>query len=575
MTAARTWRHVWRSEWRWVTLWGLVLLTAVNAPILLGWIMDTEMHFGGSVYNVEDVNSYLATMRQGARGAWRYTNPYTPEDHRPSIVYLHYLLLGKLAAGSGLSLEATYNLARVLCGALLLGVVYLWVAHWTPAIAARRIAFLLIALSGGLGWLLLLLGQDRWFRSLPLDLISPEAYVTLTLYSAPHLALSTACLLLGILWVDQACRRTEGAYQRELQEERLGWDAHVRPALAGGVAFALVAQIGAFYLIVPAVVLGLDWLLTASRRRRLNGRALALIALSGILPAPLVAYNVWLFTQEPVYRAWSAQNQVRSLHPLHYLAGYAVLGALAGLAILAVQRRGRSVPTLPIAWLVAVPLLLALPLGLQRRLIIGAQVPLGLLAAQGLTYGLALPFGRSPLARRLSRHPRYSRRGLRRLLVAAVVLLTLPTPLLLLTVSSRQVLERAPPIYHPQAELAALDWLAGHSATQDTVLCAYATGNYLPARAGNRVVLGLGPQTVDLARKRAEVRTFYSASTADAWRQEILQRYDVAYLWYGPYERALGSKEGESIYDPSRARYLRPVFNQDGYRIYEVLLETR
>ena len=55
------------------------------------------MQFGGAVYNVEDVHSYLADMRQGWRGEWLFHNPYTPEDHPGSLIYLHYLLLGKVA----------------------------------------------------------------------------------------------------------------------------------------------------------------------------------------------------------------------------------------------------------------------------------------------------------------------------------------------------------------------------------------------------------------------------------------------------------------------------------------------
>jgi hypothetical protein len=215
--------------------------------------------------------------------------------------------------------------------------------------------------------------------------------------------------------------------------------------------------------------------------------------------------------------------------------------------------------------------LLALPLSVQRRLAIGIQVPLGLLAAQGLVYELVLPVGRSPWAR----HPRYTRQGLRRWLVAAVLLFTALTPILLLVASVRQVLERAPPIFHPRAELAALDWLAAHSTPQDTVLSAYPTGNYLPARAGNRVVLGLGPQTVNVERKRAEVRQFYSAEATDAWRRALLDQYGVAFVWFGPHERAPGRENPALGYDPGSAPYLRAVYDRDGYAIYEVQRENR
>jgi hypothetical protein len=152
-----------RQEWRWVAAWAALALLLANVPLLLGWSLSTpEMSFGGAVYDVEDVYSYLANMRQGWRGEWLYHNLYTPEDHPGSLIYLHYLLLGKAAAWSGLSLEATYHLARVACGALLLFVVYGFVARLTPHRAVRRVAFLLAAFSGGLGWLLIVLGRGDW-----------------------------------------------------------------------------------------------------------------------------------------------------------------------------------------------------------------------------------------------------------------------------------------------------------------------------------------------------------------------------------------------------------------------------
>jgi hypothetical protein len=447
-----------------------------------------------------------------------------------------------------------------------LGVVYHWIAHWTPAVAVRRVAFLLIAPSGGLGWLLVLLGQSNWLGSLALDWISPEAYVFLLLYTPPHWALAATCLLLGVLWVHQACRRTE-------RDGSLTWRAHLGPALAGGAAFALLAVVGAFYLPVPAAVLGTDWIVNAIRQRRPNWRALALIAVSGIAPSPLAAYTWWLFIRQPVYRTWSAQNQIPSLHPLHYLVGYAVLGALALLGLLVARRRRQTTQTLPLVWLAVTPILLALPFDMPRRLIIGAQVPLGLLAARGLVYGVALPLGRSVLAQRLAVHPRYSRHGLRRLLVAAAIALTLPTPVLLLTGNIGQVLARAPPIYHSRSELAALDWLAAHSTPDKTVLSSFSTGNYLPARAGNRVVLGHGPLTIDSERKTIEVQQFYSAEAAEAWRRELLDRYGVAFVWYGPHERALDREGAEQGCDPGSAPYLRAVYDRDGYAIYEVQRE--
>jgi hypothetical protein len=388
--------------------------------------------------------------------------------------------------------------------------------------------------------------------SLPVDLISPEGYTFLTLYSPPHIALATAGVLGGMLFVYEAMFRSQASL-----------------ALAGGLILAVVAQIGAFYLVAPFAALGIYWVVITLCRRRPDWRALGLIGIAGLLPATLAGYTLAIFVRDPVYRAWSAQNQIRSPHPLHYLAGYAFLGLLAILGAVRAMRRRQWQLALPLVWTALVPLLLYLPVNVQRRLIIGAQVPLGLLAACGLACCIALPFGRTPLVRRLSRHPRYSRQGMRRWLVGSVILLTILTNLLLIGGNCIAVSRRAPPIYHSAAELAALDWLIANTTPQETVLSAYETGNYVPARAGNRVVLGLGTQTVDAHRKQAEVHRFFDAQEGDDWRRGLLSRYHVTYVLVGPYERALGS------YDPDRAPYLIKVYDEGGYAIYQIVSVDR
>jgi len=503
------------------------------------------------VYNVEDANSYLAKMRQGAGGAWLFHLPYTPEEHPGAFLLLFYLLLGKGAALTGLSMAWTYNLARVACGAILLVAIYVFCARWCAAVAVRRAAFLLAAFGSGFGWLLTLLGRPAWLGMLALDLILPEAYAFLSLYAPPHIALATACLLLGALAVHRARRAGAGSLA------------------AGAALLTAAALIGAFYLLVPFAVLGVDWLVTALRQKRPDWRQAGRIALAGIGPGLLILYNLYVFNSHPVYRGWAAQNDVRSPHPAHYLAAYALVGLLAiGGVVWAARRRQWERLQLPVVWVALAPVLVYLPFAMQRRLIVGAQVPLCLLAALGLIHGLVLPFGRSRLVRRLSAHPRYSRRGMRRLLVAAVVLAATPTNLLLLLGNSLEVSRTAPPIFYSAAEIEVLDWLGANSSSQDTVLCAYETGNRVPARAGNRVVLGLGPETINADQKRREVARFFDADTSHEWRRELLARYNVAYVLIGPPERALGG------FDPSAAPYLREAYRAASGEVVLYRVET-
>jgi len=191
---------------------------------------------------------------------------------------------------------------------------------------------------------------------------------------------------------------------------------------------------------------------------------------------PIVAYNAWVFTANPAFRQWGAQNTILSPHPLHYLLGYLplLIPAVPG-AIQAFRDRDDRW-LLPLAWLLVVPLLLYLPFNLQRRMIAGVQVPLALLAARGL-----LSWARSP--DQTGREGRA--RSRRRMGLVAFVALAVLSNVLLVTGSLIEVSRRAPPIFRPAAEIAAIDWLGGQAESGDTVLSTFETGNLIPARTGS------------------------------------------------------------------------------------------
>ena len=172
-----------RSEFRWVLIASLAVILLASLPTLYAWTLaDADHVFSGFVYNAEDGNSYIAKMRLGARGEWLFRLVYTPEEHQGALVYTFYLLLGKLAAGLGLSLVFVYHLARALLGLGLLLTVYVFVARFSAEVTVRRVAWLLVAIGSGLGWLLTLLGATHWLGDLPLDGWVPEAYAFLVLF---------------------------------------------------------------------------------------------------------------------------------------------------------------------------------------------------------------------------------------------------------------------------------------------------------------------------------------------------------------------------------------------------------
>jgi hypothetical protein len=520
---------VTRSEFRWVLVASLAVILLASLPTLYAWALaDADHVFSGFVYNAEDGNSYLAKMRLGARGDWLFHLVYTPEEHQGALVYTFYLLLGKLAAGLGLSHILVYHLARALLGLGLLLTVYAFAARFTTDVTARRVAWFLVALGSGLGWLLTLLGAVHWLGSLPLDFWVPEAYAFLVLYSSPHLALAEALLLWAILWTLHA-----------FQGRGLRW------CLYAGLAAFLMAWILPFYAGVLAAALGTYLLALLVRRRRIPWRETGLAALTGLGALPPVIYSAWVFTTNPAFVAWAVQNRILSPHPVHYLLGFLLLLVPAVWGAILALRQGEEQWLLPVGWVLIVPVLLYLPFSLQRRMVAGVQVPLALLAAVGLVSWF--------------RH--------RRLVLVTYVAVASLSNLLLVAGSLGPIQQRTAPVYRPSGEVAALEWLATHSRPEETVLASFQVGNVIPARTDLRVFAGHGPETLNSGEKQAQVRRFFQLDTEDAWRQALLHDLDLDYVLHGPLERELGD------WDPSGALYLKLMRQEGDYAIYAVALQ--
>ena len=136
-------------------------------------------------------------MERAAQGEWLLQMPYTPEPHAQTLIYVFYVLLGKIAALTSLSTAMTYHGARVLFGLGLLLTVYRFLAEFTQRLAVRRLAWLMTTFGGGLGWLLVALGQSNWLGSPPLDFYLPEGFAFLVLLGFPHIAAAQSLLLWG------------------------------------------------------------------------------------------------------------------------------------------------------------------------------------------------------------------------------------------------------------------------------------------------------------------------------------------------------------------------------------------
>jgi len=155
---------------------------------------------------------------------------------------------------------------------------------------------------------------------------------------------------------------------------------------------------------------------------------------------------------------------------------------------------------------------------------------------------------------------------LRLFILNLIVVATFPSNLYVLSRSSLAALQGHPALFHTEAENQAIDWLAENSQPTDTILCSYRVGNYIPARIGHRVFWGHWNLTIDFVSKRRLAEAFFQAETDDAARRELLQTYGLAYLFYGPQERALGD------FNPEGKPYLVKTFSNPKVSIYQVVI---
>ena len=540
------------KEIRWVLLWSILIVGLTCLPYLYACLVTPDdMQFTGLLSNPMDGNSYLAKMRQGAQGSWLFHLPYTSEDHDGAFIFTYYLFLGRLSVLLGLPLILTYHLARIVNSFILLLVAYSSLSLFSLDRGARRAAFLLIGFSSGPGWLAVP------FNVFAPDLWVPEAITFYSIFANPHFPLAVALMLLTFIFVLVPLKSVapagpqtsassvepsggfwRGLWSKSSKREFLwypvgnecGQTSVGRDAILAGLSSLLLAIVQPFCIITVYSVLGGYFFLRLLEERRLPWSEILRGVVVGAATAPIIAYDYYVYTFNPVLHAWSEQNVTLSPPLWEYAIAYGFVLALAmGGAALALRRRSKADLFL-LAWVIVNGLLLYAPFSLQRRLVTGLHIPLCILAAMALSR-YVLP--RFSLARRT-------------LILGTLVVLTVPSNLFVLLASMSGAAQQDSRLYLYRDETEAMTWLEENTQPTDIVLASPATSLFIPAWAGNRVLYGHPFETIEAEKKRALAETFYQAQTEEPVRRGIIEGHRIIYVFYGPRERALSGGQLET-----------------------------
>jgi len=523
-----------RVEKTWLLVASALVLMAAAAPFAIGWLSaPAGQPFSGLLVEREDGFSYLANMRLGAEGEWLFHDMYSVQPQPKVPLYSLFMLLGHIAAPIAdarlplTTLAVTYTVARIAFGALYLVVLYRFIAVFTEDVARRRVAWALIVVCAGLGWLMLF-GERSDPSSLPsLDLYLGEANTIVPLLAYPHPLLARAALLAGVLCLIRAEQR---------RDWWLAW-------AAGGLWLAATLAVPFEVLIAGGMVGG--WIIARWwSTRRLPWRLVGMGLVAGVPGAALNVVTLAMIGNDPTYAGWTAQNTLALPPASQFLATFGLQMALAipGAALLWREKARHS--DLLIGWAVVSPLLTLIPVPFQFRFIEGFTIPLGILASAALMR-LA---GRARLAA-----------------LIGVFALLLPSSLLLIAGGGAAAAGGFGRFSAGQA--AALEWLRTQAEPESVALSSSEFGVIIPAAAPLRAALGHGFETPDFKNTQEEVRRLYTGQMDQAVATAWLQAHHVRYVVFGPDEARLSGVESTPIVAELG---LQQVFAQDDYHIYEL-----
>lgn len=495
------------------------LLAAVlfwSLPYLAGFLLGgSDMVFTGFLINIPDGHSYLAKMNIGWRGDWKFTLPYTAAAGDGAYIFLFYIALGHISRLMGLSLIATFHLARLISGGLMVWSLWRfcrWVFGQNWQAFARY--FPLLVFGSGLGWLVSpLLGMTS-------DLWVAEAYPFLSGFVNPHFPLGI-CLILEVLM---------RAFTLQSNKSRM------TVALLG----LLLAAIMPFGMVVIGVVLAgtVVWEWIQTKRLRLEPIVFPL-TLGGLY----LVYQFYAIQVDPILSEWNRQNITSSPPLWDMLASFSPMFLLAIYSAWVNLRQNEELPwKVCLVWLVFGFIMIYFPFALQRRFLTAYFVPVSVLGITGLI-SLA---GKIKL----------------RIFIPAMVVLSILTNVLLWSSAWFGVLTRNPSVYLSQDEMEALEWLNQHAESGAVVAAGPFISMVIPARTSLRVIYGHPFETAHAERELDFINLFYAGKNEPSRDQSGLMERKARFIFWGEREAALGK--------PALLDALPIVFQNSHVKIFEI-----
>lgn len=539
------------SEWRFVTATIILVLVLTSLPYLYAYLSaPSGKQFMGIMLDVPDHGQYFSWMRE-LTNAHLAANKLTPEPNRPVFFNLLWWGMGRLGSFLGLGYAGMFQVLRVVAGTLFLLVSYRLCSRFLQDRLTRRIAFLTIAFTSGFGWVLVLMKYTVTDGILPFPLLVyiAEGNTFLGILGYPHfIAAALYILVFDLILQGQTKKQLKYAVAAGLFALFLGWQH-------------------AYDLLLVYGILGSYILLMAVRDKRFPVFLIKSGIIVGIISWWPALYSVMLTSLDPLWKEVLAQFANAGVYTPNLLQLPVLLGPAFLLALYTTARnnplrlnRFNNYDLFLQAWFWANFLLIYVPTDYQIHMLNGWQVPIAILATQGLFHYI-VPFARRFISQQ---RWRWSKEKISHGLAVAFIVLILPTNIYLLLWRFIDLARHDYPYYLHRDEVTAMAWLESNAQPEDITLSSLTIGQYIPALTGTHAFLAHWAQTVDYYGKEDMVNKFFSQTSPDAYRRQIVDDFQVDYIFYGPAEQQLGS------YRLDASPLLEQVYTSPKVKIYRV-----
>ncbi len=521
-----------------ILLFVSILIVSQLIPFL-NYNVDNKK-FMGIPYSVVDTNNYFSYMQQAKEGNLAFTNKFTAEKVPFIFFQPVFLPMGWLTLI--LPEVFVYYLFKFIFIIIFAILVY----KLLELIVDKKelnISAIFVLFGSGIGYVFLLLNNlgvklygsvDYWL----------SASNSIGLNLAPvHFAISV-CLMIAIVIL----------YYKFWEEKKISY------LITLSILTLILGFTHLFDVIslIPAFGVYMIWRLV-NKKDNIHTILKYNLIYAAIAIIPFI-YTYYIFAVNPLFKEWDAQNVLETPKLLHVLFGYFIPFSFAIYYLkhkLINKIKFEDLEVILFVWMFSSMFLLYSPLNIQRRFIEGLNIPIMILGSLGFLR-VFLPLIQKKFTK-----------SIKPVAILLMILLITPTSFhWLYKINANinpniEVGDYSIPYYLDKDEIEALNWLKDNTNSDKTIISGYGIGNYIPRMTGNRAFLAHWAQTINLEKKKSDVKQFFSSNDV-SFNKDLIKQYEIDYVYYGIEEQKLG------VFEP---KDMKKVFENSKVVVYQVKWE--